>query len=420
MVRVPLILLARRRNSFPVSGVGALRKGRGRLHLGVWVSSVIAVPFYVLPSGQPQPSDWFMLAAALMSFGIRVPKQTLRLIYRWTIPAIGFPLYALLITSFWVWRLGDERMLLAPAYYAFNALVFLAFLRAAAVFRARFLQLIVCGYIVSLLIQLALLATGYSAGVRATASFNNPNQLGYFSLLVATMIALAAGGGPARLLPKWVAVIGLLAALWVAAVSLSKAAVVGVALLCAMLVRARPALAAGVLLAGLGLSYVVNLDPVVTALHQRIQMIGKDSDDSLEARGYSLIWEHPEHLLLGAGEGANYRFGRGIEIHSTFGTLLFCYGIPGLSLFCWLLYKIYRKSGVQTFQFLVPALVYGLTHHGLRFTELWILLALLPSLAGCGYKVPKLIRRGTVAGQSTAARQGRLVWGDLSPRRGLR
>lgn len=272
-------------------------------------------------------------------------------------------------------------MILAPAYYAFNALVFLAFLRTAAAFRARFVRLIVCGYIASLLIQLALLSTGYSAGVRATASFNNPNQLGYFALLVAAMIALVAGGGAARLLPKWLAVVGLLAALWLAAVSLSKAAVVGVAVLCAMLVRARPALAVGVTLAGLSLSYVVDLEPVVTAVHQRIQLIGRDSDDSLEARGYNLLLEYPRYLILGAGEGAYYRFGREAEIHSTVAVVLFCFGLPGTLILAALFYRAYKLGRWKLFQWVTPMLCYGLTHHGLRFTEFWLVVGLLIALA---------------------------------------
>ena len=53
-----------------------------------------------------------------------------------------------------------------------------------------------------------------------------------------------------------------------------------------------------------------------------------DNDNNLEARNYNRIWENPEYLILGAGESGLGRFGNDTnEIYSTFGSILFSYGL---------------------------------------------------------------------------------------------
>src|SRR5207249_4352790 len=75
------------------------------------------------------------------------------------------------------------------------------------------------------------------------------------------------------------------------------------------------------------------------------------------------------------GEGADDRFGQRDEMHSTVGTLLFAYGIPGLLLFGGFLSAVYQSAKWPNAKFLIPGFLYGLTHQGLRFPEFWILIA---------------------------------------------
>jgi hypothetical protein len=97
-----------------------------------------------------------------------------------------------------------------------------------------------------------------------------------------------------------------------------------------------------------------------------------------EERGYDRILAHKEYWLLGAGEGATDRFAATTristaEIHSSMGTLFFCYGIVGITLFLVFLYRVAKGAPLRSIVMLAPALAYTFAHQGLRSTSAWIL-----------------------------------------------
>ena len=116
----------------------------------------------------------------------------------------------------------------------------------------------------------------------------------------------------------------------------------------------------------------------------RLQDIGQQQDDNLYARGYIRIWYYPEYIVVGAGEGALYRFAENSdpdhELHSTVGTILFSYGVIGLITFGAAILCLYRMSTDGRFLYLLPPLLYGLTHQGLRFSFFWLLLSVIAIL----------------------------------------
>ena len=102
---------------------------------------------------------------------------------------------------------------------------------------------------------------------------------------------------------------------------------------------------------------------------ERLENIGGQADDLLAGRGYDRIWRYPEHLVVGAGEGAAWRFGTStnyLELHSTFGTVLFSYGFVGFCLFMVLLWVMLRRAPLAHMLYSLPLWAYGLTHQGLR------------------------------------------------------
>jgi len=105
--------------------------------------------------------------------------------------------------------------------------------------------------------------------------------------------------------------------------------------------------------------------------------------DELQARNVDRILQYSQHTILGAGEGDFDRFAydREIEIHSTFGTLLFSYGIPGITLFGLFVLQLARRLDRRHWAHLVAIFLYSLTHNGLRFTYGWLVLALLAAIA---------------------------------------
>ena len=136
----------------------------------------------------------------------------------------------------------------------------------------------------------------------------------------------------------------------------------------------------------------------------RLQGIGEQQDDTLLSRGYVRILRNPEYALVGAGEGAEYRFNEpgtseqidvDHEIHSTFGTILFSYGLIGSIAFAVAVWCLYKMSCRGSFLYLFPPFLYGLTHQGLRFSFLWLLMAVIIVVgsAGLGQRSAAGVRR---------------------------
>ena len=97
-------------------------------------------------------------------------------------------------------------------------------------------------------------------------------------------------------------------------------------------------------------------------------------------RGYDRIWIHPEYLLVGSGEGAYSRFRSELvnsELHSSYGTLFFCYGIVGAGIFTYGLFLICRGARLIMILALVPTFLFSLLQPGLRFTLFWMMLEFL-------------------------------------------
>ena len=88
------------------------------------------------------------------------------------------------------------------------------------------------------------------------------------------------------------------------------------------------------------------------------------------------LWQ----LQVMRGEGYYERF-RGLatgahEIHSSLASIVFCYGIVGALLFFTFAFSVLRGASLRDTLTLVPAIAYGLSHQGLRFTLFWVLLAI--------------------------------------------
>ena len=80
-----------------------------------------------------------------------------------------------------------------------------------------------------------------------------------------------------------------------------------------------------------------------------------------ESRGYNRIYEYPEQILLGAGERGRWRFGPGHEheLHSSFGTVLFSYGIVGFVLFSTFLLHVLAERPASALFLTAAPIVYS-------------------------------------------------------------
>lgn len=100
-------------------------------------------------------------------------------------------------------------------------------------------------------------------------------------------------------------------------------------------------------------------------------------------RHWYYVWEFPMYNLLGAGAGNYERFDpiSPLEIHSTFLTVVFCYGIPGTILFLLFLKRcFYRTFVCHHLFFALPILANFLSLNMIRMTTLYVFLGVSASL----------------------------------------
>lgn len=365
--------------------------------LVLWSLFVIFFPFYVFSSGLPQPADWLLLILApvlLKGWSGRLPPAMARP-YR---ALVIFAVYTIVVNLVWSLILGSftidlkDGFLLSPMFYIYNSLMFLTFLLMSLRYGDFLLWLTGKLVLISTLVQVALSFITSSNRHRATLLFNNPNQLGYYALLSACILLLAHR--KVRM-SMWQLTLGLITSSYLALMSASKAALATVAMLSIALVLGR---IRTMMVAGVAFTILISTsNPFSDALDRAQQRITDDqSKNFVEERGYDRILNNPEYCVVGAGEGGYRRFadttalGGSHEIHSSGGTLIFCYGIMGTLLFGVFLWMILWGSGIRTWIVVGPAFAYGMTHQGLRFTFLWVLLGIAVAL-----RMPSTQAKGT-------------------------
>ena len=348
----------------------------------VWCCYVMLIPVYVVPSGLPQPSDFLILLLVPMAVSTwdgRLDRLTLGALR----PLLLFTLWVCVVSLAWavlLWSWG--RNLLYPMYYVYDTAFFLAALLLYRRFGDPFLRLTVNLVLASVGIQV-FAAAFFRGGARGHLFFHNPNQLGYYAMLAGCMIAVGQRRLGIRMLT---ASLGLAGCAVLAMLSASRAAVAGVGFLFMLLVFANPRVLIVAAIVAAALSVVESpIDDSVETLEWRIEHPRMAQDSFWEQRGYDRIGNNKRYVVLGAAEGNRWRFkdttalGEA-EIHSSAGTLLFCYGIPGIVLFLLFLYQLVRGVRIQTAAMLMPVLMYSVAHQGLRFTMLWVMLGLYAAL----------------------------------------
>lgn len=352
--------------------------------LAIWTLFVFLIPFYVFLSGLPQPGDMLLVPLFCVTMWTwrgrlnpraRRPFLSLIIFTLWVI-AVDWG-WAVLLGNFGVF--GPDTFLLFPVYYVFNACVFLVVCVLYQRFGARFLWLTLHIVLISVVTQALATLFVHRSGLRGTGFFNNPNQLGFFALVMASVLALGKrnlGFGSLK------SGIGFTTCFYLALISASRSAVIGCALLFAFSVLSNPRRILAVGLLGLALGAIGGpiFEAAVDTTQQRLTTDHYAQLNFFEERGYDRILNHKEYWALGAGEGGTSRFVQttkigATEIHSSIGTLFFSYGVMGVLLFAIFLFRVVRGARFKQWILLLPALSYTIAHQGLRSTSMWILFA---------------------------------------------
>ncbi|MCZ7675599.1 MAG: hypothetical protein M5U35_06650 [Roseovarius sp.] len=345
------------------------------------------LPVYVFGSGGIQPTHMLLAAFAVLTFFSGGLPLTL-----WSLALLAMFLHAFAVESVYAMMGGEPRYLINSVFFLFNFLV------AGTIYthvRRHGPAILVPGILIATAIALATIVAGgvdlrdMGEGGRATGTFNNPNQLGYFSVCLLSLAYLLYRDGRMGYL---VTTAVLSVSLFLAISSLSKAAMITNFVV--IVLALKPAASRNALI-GWSVAALAGI-MVVFRLYQngafdgflfmeRLANMANEGDSSLEARGYFAFLDgNILQVLFGLGtQRVNEIIGH--EVHSTLGSTFNNYGFIGLLFFStalavWVM-RLWRSYGfVGAFCMAAPALLYGITHNGTRFTIFWLLFA--ASLAG--------------------------------------
>jgi hypothetical protein len=360
-----------------------LRQMMQQPSLVVWGTYVFLIPLYLFKSGLPQPGDLFIVVlvpVVLSRWNGRLTRDATLAIR----PLLWFTIWVCVVDYTWALITGNfgvfgaDTFLLFPIYYVYNFFIFLVAVILYRRFGDAFLRITMYVIIATVYVQVASSFLLRSTSFRGSLFFNNPNQLGYYALLAGTLIALTHRRLKFRLLTSAIA---LTSCGYLALISASRASAGGIAILLVVMVFSNPKVIILASLAAVGLVAVGG--PMAEALDSSEQRVMNRNTNHLtfwEERGYDRIWLNKQYVFLGAGEGGLARFDetshvRLMEIHSSAGTIIFSYGIPGVILFLMFMWRVIQRAPLRSTLVLVPPLLYTVAHQGLRFTMLWVLLA---------------------------------------------
>lgn len=341
-------------------------------------------PFYMFPSGQPQPSDFLaVIAIFLVLSGIAGRLSIHRQLYLF---GFLFTFWVSIVNfGFFLLYPGNFDFLISSLFYIYNVSLLILFVTLADKFGERFLCLVGWGIVLSAALEMFIVVTGVGSEGRVTGSFNNPNQMGYWAILNLSSWLMINRTARHGLIDLFVFV----SSAYVIVISTSRAAIGGllILVLCMLFfyrIDKKVAIAAVFLASLLFLinpAMIEKLTSPFLDLSSRLEVRveQKGYTDSAGGRGYDWITTYPQYAFLGSGEGQLDRFqvpNGPREIHSTFGSLLFSYGVVGVIFFLGIIAAVFRHADMRAWMLLAPSMFYGLTHNGLRFSLLWVFLAL--------------------------------------------
>lgn len=357
--------------------------------LYTWFLFFVLSPFYVFGSGMPQPADWLVAILFLYIFlsgYIIVGKQYDKLVST----HLSFVIWVVIVNTLWSFLIDQSLEKRFPSYfhslfYIFNFLAVRSYIVLAQQQGSKLILYTLYGVGFSLILQAGLSFSGGVVTSRDALFFNNPNQLGYYALLSGSILAYGARYIKIKLVFQVAAYFSFF---YLTLVSSSKAAMAGALILVCLSVLNQGLLnfrQLFILVVAISMGfYFTTQNTVGTELFdysiKRFDEIGASKDDTYEGRGYDRIVNDPEYMIVGAGEGGYYRFDTLLdagEIHSSFGTIIFCYGIVGFLLFMRLLLLVFKGASVFELFYFIPVFAYSITHNGLRSTLFWVFLAVI-------------------------------------------
>ncbi len=353
----------------------------------VWVLYLLLSPIYLFSKGLPQPADYLIFACGFPALIVEMMRHKGKISAVFLFGAL-FAILTIVVNWIHFSFVVNDRLLKHSLYYIFN---FCVFMYTLSVFKQdpKTLNKLTYYAVAAIIIFEFLYAPlfGEIEVLRNLGSFNNPNQLAYWSLLNIGILVILKRDQKFTIFDF----VLIAMCIFLQSLSLSKAGMILTVLMLGILLLLPNVPKAARLFICIGTfmfllvqlfepsSVIRKLEQVdqVTKIVSRIQNIGQESDDSAEGRGYDRLLKFPHYLAFGAGEGAYFRFGRGSqEIHSGIATLIFSYGVMGFVFFGLFVWAGFRGVPRQYWLILGVIFLFGIPHQNIRFTYFWVFLAL--------------------------------------------
>ncbi|MDB4224156.1 hypothetical protein N9850_10325 [Granulosicoccus sp.] len=343
-------------------------------------------PYYLFPSGGFQPATG-IIVCIFVTLLFTAPKQ-----FKFSLSMkilICYTIYAAAVNTFWYFNTYNESLLEHLYITIFGTFIFVTLGNVFNHFTRSDAKMFIGVIAITLATQAALLTFGLVkdvGGGRQIIWFNNPNQLGYFCVLSATLAIVTSYYYKIKSLIIPIVIIGI--GIFLTAFTLSRAALGALLLFIPIILFLSTNLSIFkkiVMVAILSISSVFVTDlylqsETYAALERRIERSqDRATETTAEVRHFDRIWLYPDYLGFGAGKGAYERFGKPQEIHNLFLSVFFSYGVIGILLYLAFWLKIIPN--LQVLIYMAPVLVYNMTHNGGRVIVFWFTLALIASAA---------------------------------------
>lgn len=361
---------------------------------------IMLKPLYVFGSGGMQLCDLFLAVGVLWiliknKFVISFPQSC----SKWLKWFFAFTIFVFVVNLAWFgyyltyYRSVRTAFILSTLYYIYNFIaVLLTIYLMEKLGKDAVIRAVMNGCFFSVLVTFLGILLHTDSQFRNTGFFNNPNQLGFYSIILLTFVCFF--GEYIEKYKKWIIIS---VSVYAVVMSLSKASFFSLFVLLFLYIISQKnqtrkqliwkismlvVIGTGLYLFIFGnLSFVTN-NYVLRSLRYRIRNVARENDSSLGAgRGYYRIFEMGKHLIWGMGEGAYDRFSvmKGYETHSTYASILVSYGLIGLVLSMVVVLKplLKQKESFRNLCYMSGIAVYCITHNGIRNTLVWIILSLL-------------------------------------------
>ncbi|MFT5848653.1 MAG: hypothetical protein ACI902_002729 [Psychroserpens sp.] len=353
--------------------------------LKLLLTSVISLSgIYLWSSGLPQISHLLFILLTVIFFSL---NGSLYFKKRFLI-IIVFTIYAYII-NFYFFVIGNDTQFVSTNLQLIFNVYILIFFYSILCNYVNSPKWVVTGIIIAFSIQWIVLLLGlgnYSLYPRYSGTFNDPNQMAYWLLCLYSMYLLLGS----RLQYSRISKVFLGGSFFVFVIlTISRSAFIAIVFfaVCHIAIRIVRSKRRAIqfiffIISTISIGTFILQSNFITNDVILDRVLNVDFKKQVEERGYTRFVDHPDFIILGSGQGNHKRFNiekeqafLNVEMHTTWGGLLFYYGIIGFSLVLLFLFINFFNATPESKIIMLSTFVYGLSTYSFRTPVFWLLLA---------------------------------------------